>query len=55
VLKERGLSAEVVVADFDFKNIQPLKHRAYPTYLYTGVTDSTQVTDRRIPVVDLMS
>jgi hypothetical protein len=29
LLKERGLTAEVVVADFVFKNIQPLKDRAY--------------------------
>jgi hypothetical protein len=34
LLKERGLTTEVVVADFVFKNIQPLKDRAYPTYLY---------------------
>jgi hypothetical protein len=35
VLKNRGLTAEVVV-DFVFKNIQPLKNRVYPAYLYTG-------------------
>jgi hypothetical protein len=34
LLKERGLTAKVVVADFIFKNIQPLKDRAYPAYLY---------------------
>jgi hypothetical protein len=28
LLKERGLTAEAVVADFVFKNIQPLKDRA---------------------------
>jgi hypothetical protein len=39
---ERGLTAEAVVADFVFKNIQPLKDRAYPAYLYSGVTDSTR-------------
>jgi hypothetical protein len=33
LLKYRGLTAEVVVADFVFKNIQPLKDRAYPAYL----------------------
>jgi hypothetical protein len=32
-LKDRGLTAEVVVPDFVFKNIQPLKDRVYPTYL----------------------
>jgi hypothetical protein len=55
LLKERGLTAEAVVADFVFKNIQPLKDRAYPTYLYSGVTDSTRVTNRRIPTEDLVS
>jgi hypothetical protein len=44
-----------MVADFVFKNIQPLKDRAYPTYLYSGVTDSTWVTNKRIPAVDLVS
>jgi hypothetical protein len=55
LLKERGLTAEAVVADFVFKNIQPLKDRAYPSYLYSGVTDSTRVTNKRIPAVDLVS
>jgi hypothetical protein len=55
LLKEKGLTAEVVVTDFVFKNIQPLKDRAYPAYLYRGIVDSTQVTNRRIPVVDLVS
>jgi hypothetical protein len=55
LLKDRGLTAEVVVADFVFKNIQPLKDKAYPAYLYNGVNDSTQVTNRRIPTEDLMS
>jgi hypothetical protein len=55
LLKERGLTAEAVVADFIFKNIQPLKDRAYPTYLYQGLADSTWVTNRRISAVDLVS
>jgi hypothetical protein len=55
LLKERGMTAEAVVADFVFKNIQPLKDRAYPAYLYSGVTDSTRVTNKRIPAVDLVS
>jgi hypothetical protein len=55
LLKERGLTVEAVVADFVFKNIQPLKDRAYPAYLYSGVTDSTRVTNKRIPAVDLVS
>jgi hypothetical protein len=36
-LKDRGLTAKAVVVDFVFKNIQPLKDRVYPTYLYTGL------------------
>jgi hypothetical protein len=44
LLKDRGLTAEAVVADFVFKNIQPLKDRAYPAYLYSGINDSTRVT-----------
>jgi hypothetical protein len=55
LLKERGLTAEAVVADFVFKNIQPLKDRAYSSYLYRGLADSTRVTNRIIPVVDLVS
>jgi hypothetical protein len=55
LLKERGLTVEAVVADFIFKNIQPLKDRAYPTYLYSGVTYLTRVTNRRIPDEDLVS
>jgi hypothetical protein len=44
-LKDKGLTAEAVVADFVFKNIQPLKDRVYPAYLYTGINDSTRVTN----------
>jgi hypothetical protein len=55
LLKDKGLTAEVVVADFVFKNIQPLKDRVYPTYLYTGINDSTRVTNRQIPNEDLLS
>jgi hypothetical protein len=42
-LKDRGLTAEavVVVVDFVFKNIQSLKDRIYPAYLYSGVNDPT--------------
>jgi hypothetical protein len=32
-----------------------LKDRAYPAYLYSGVIDSTRVTNRRIPAEDLVS
>jgi hypothetical protein len=55
LLKQRGLTAEAVVANFIFKNIQPLKDRAYPAYLYRGLVDSTRVTNKRIPAVDLVS
>jgi hypothetical protein len=55
LLKERGLTAEAVVADFVFKNIQPLKDRAYPAYMYRGLADSTRVTNKRIPAADLVN
>jgi hypothetical protein len=55
LLKDRGLTAEAVVADFVFKNIQPLKDQAYPAYLYSGINDSTRVTNKRIPTEDLVS
>jgi hypothetical protein len=55
LLKDRGLTTGGVVADFIFKNIQPLKDRAYPAYLYSGVNDSTRVTNIKIPTEDLMS
>jgi hypothetical protein len=55
MLKEKGLTAKAVVADNVFKNIQSLKDRAYPAYLYRGIADSTRVTNRRIPAVDLVS
>jgi hypothetical protein len=54
-LKDRGLTAEAVVANFVFKNIQPLKDRAYPAYLYSGINDSTRVTNKTIPTEDLVS
>jgi hypothetical protein len=47
-LKNRGLTAEVVVVYFVFKNIQPLKDRVYPAYLYTGVNDPSRITNKRI-------
>jgi hypothetical protein len=54
-LKDGGLTAEAVVADFAFKNIQPLKDRVYPAYLYSSVNDSTRDTNRWIPTEDLLS
>jgi hypothetical protein len=55
LLKDRGLTAEAMVTDFVFKNIQPLNDRVYPAYLYTAVNDSSRVTNRRIPNEDLLS
>jgi hypothetical protein len=49
------MTDEAVVADFVFKNIQPLKDRVYPTYLYTGVNDPTRITNRQISDEDLLS
>jgi hypothetical protein len=38
-LKDRGMTIVAVVIDFVLKNIQPLKDRVYPAYLYIGVRD----------------
>jgi hypothetical protein len=55
VLKDRGLTAKVVVVDFVFKNIQPLKDRIYPSYMYTRVNDPTRITTKRISKEDMLS
>jgi hypothetical protein len=54
-LKDKGLTVEGVVADFVLKNIQPLKNRVYPAYLYTRINDPTRITNRRIPEEDMLS
>jgi hypothetical protein len=54
-LKDRGLTAEAVVADFIFKNIQPLKDRVYLAYLYTRINDPTRITNIWIPEEDMLS
>jgi hypothetical protein len=53
-LKDRGLTAEAMVADFVFKNIQTLMDIVYLAYLYTSVNDSTRVTNMQIPNEDLL-
>jgi hypothetical protein len=55
VLKNKGLTAEAVVVNFVFKNIQPLKDIVYSAYLYTGVNDPSRVTDKRISEEDVLS
>jgi hypothetical protein len=54
-LRNRGLTAEALVVHFVFKNIQPLKDRVYPAYLYTGVNDPTRITNKRISKEDMLS
>jgi hypothetical protein len=54
-LKNIGLTAEAVVVDFVFKNIQPLKDRIYPAYLYTSVNDPSPITNKRISEEDVLS
>jgi hypothetical protein len=53
-LKDRGLIVEAVVIYFVFNNIQPLKDRVHPAYLYIGVRDPARVTDRRILEEDIL-
>jgi hypothetical protein len=47
-LKDRVLTIEVVVIDFVFNNIQPLKDRLHPAYLYAIATDPSCVTERLV-------
>jgi hypothetical protein len=47
-LKDRGFTAEVMVLDFVFKNIQPLKDRVHSSYLYTGVRDPSGMTNKHM-------
>ena len=54
-LRNRGFTPEAIVVDFVFKNIQPLKVRVYPIYLYTGVNDPTRITNKRISKEDVLS
>lgn len=44
-LKGSGLTAQVVVIDFVYHNIQPLKYWVFLTFLYTGIKDPTSITD----------
>jgi hypothetical protein len=54
-LRDKSLTTEVVVVDFVFKNIQLLKDRVYPAYLYSGVNDPTRITNKRISEEDVLS
>jgi hypothetical protein len=47
-LKDKGLTTDVVLIDFVFKNIQPLKDRVHPAYLYNGVRDPSRVTNKHM-------
>jgi hypothetical protein len=54
-LKDRGLTAKAVVIAFVFKNIQPLKDRVHPVYVYTGVRDPSQKIDKQISEENTLS
>lgn len=53
-LKDRGLTAQVVVIDFVCCNIQPLKDQVYPAYLYTGVKNPSHLTDKALTEEDVL-
>lgn len=53
-LNKRGLTAQSMVIDFVFHNIQPLKDRVYPTYLYTRVKNLARLTDIAITKEDVL-
>lgn len=44
-LKKDGLTTQVVVIDFVFENIQPLKNQVYLAYLFVRARDPTHGTD----------
>lgn len=48
-LNDRGLTAEAVVIDFVFKNIQPFMDRVYLAYLYIRANDPSRITNRQNP------
>jgi hypothetical protein len=54
-LKDKGLTPEVVVIDFVFNNIQPLKDRVYPSYVYTWVRNPSRVRDKQISEENILS
>lgn len=54
-LKGSGLTAQVVVIDFVYHNIQPLKYWVFPTFLYTRIKDPTSITDEEITQEDVLS
>jgi hypothetical protein len=54
-LKDRSLTTEAVVINFVFKNIQPLKDRVHPAYLFTGARDPSLVTERVITEEDVLN
>jgi hypothetical protein len=54
-LKDRGLIAEAFVINFVFKNIQPLKDKLHPAYLYTSVRNPSRVTNKRFTEEDVLS
>lgn len=54
-LKSRGFTADAIVIDFVFKNIQLLKHRVHPAYLFISVRDPSEVIGRKITEKDVLS
>jgi uncharacterized membrane protein YqaE (UPF0057 family) len=44
--KGRGLTAKVLVINFVLTNIQPLKDKVHPTYVYTRDIDPSLVTNK---------
>lgn len=53
-LKGRGLTAQAMLIDFIYCNIQSLKDQDYPVYLYTGVKDPARLTDRALSKEDVV-
>jgi hypothetical protein len=44
-----------MLIDIVFKNIQPLKDRVHPAYVYNGVIDPSRLTNKQILEEDVLS
>jgi hypothetical protein len=49
------LTAEAVVIDFILKNVQPLKDRVHPAYLYIGLRDPSQGKNKHISEENILN
>lgn len=53
-LRDNGLTAQAVVIDFIFLNLQPLKDQVYLAFLYVGAKDPTHESNRVITEEEIL-